>query len=153
MTNPHIVEFLQIVANQPDLADFEGPREERLVARAEAAIGHRFPSSYREFLLALGAGDFDGEEFYGVISDDFVNSGIPDAVWLTLRERVDSSLPNSYLIVGDAVEGGYYVLDLEMAAAGAESPVEIWIPGKGITAIIAADFGAFALARIADGSE
>ena len=75
--------------------DFAGPRPEALVARAEAALGLRFPPSYRQFLLDLGAGDVGGFEVYGIIDDDFADARVPDAIALTLdaiRARVREQL-------------------------------------------------------------
>jgi len=57
------------------LADYEAARE--LVVQAEEALGSRFPHSYRSFVGELGAGDIAGEEFYGVIDDNFDSSGVP----------------------------------------------------------------------------
>lgn len=81
-----------LIAESPDLADFEGPKYEQLVAAAEQRLGVTFPPEYRLFLLELGAGSFGGTEVYGVIGDDFDNSGIPDAVWNTLTMRNDDGL-------------------------------------------------------------
>ena len=51
----------ELIANAGQ-GDFEGPKPESLVARAEAALGLTFPPSYRQFLLDLGCGDVAGFE-------------------------------------------------------------------------------------------
>jgi hypothetical protein len=67
--------------------DFEGPKPESLVAKAEAALGLVFPPSYRQFLLELGCGDIAGFEVHGIIDEDFGDPRVPDAVALTLDAR------------------------------------------------------------------
>lgn len=85
--------------------DFEGPKPEMLVAKAESALGLRFPPSYRRFLLELGCGDINGLEVYGLIDGDFEKSTVPDGVWLTLNERREFGLDPAYLIVGGSETG------------------------------------------------
>jgi len=80
--------------------DLDGEKPVSLIDSAEDTLGVKFPPSYREFLLLFGCGDIAGQEFYGVIKPDFAKSGIPDAVWLTIRERTDSKLPLQLVIVG-----------------------------------------------------
>jgi hypothetical protein len=65
-----------------------------LVLKAESALGLKFPPTYRKFLLEYGCGNIFGMEFYGVVDDNFINSSIPDAIWITLNERKTSNLPN-----------------------------------------------------------
>jgi hypothetical protein len=47
-----------LIAEHPDLADFDGPKDEQLVAAAEQLLGLSFPADYRNFLLEFGAGSF-----------------------------------------------------------------------------------------------
>jgi len=72
--------------------DFEGEKALSLINKAEKTLGLVFPPTYKKFLAKLGCGDIEGLEFYGLINDDFINSNIPDAIWLTLNER-KSGLP------------------------------------------------------------
>ena len=46
--------------------DFEGIKPLSLVVKAEAALGIRFPPSYRRFLLEMGCGDIRGMEVFGL---------------------------------------------------------------------------------------
>ncbi|CAN7328376.1 SMI1/KNR4 family protein [Phenylobacterium sp. LjRoot164] len=87
--------------------DFVGPRDERMVAQAEAALGGEFPPSFREFTRQLGAGSYGSFEVYGLIDNTFGGPG-PDAVWVTLSERHNGSVPNDAVIVGDSGDGGWY---------------------------------------------
>ncbi|MFZ5635878.1 MAG: SMI1/KNR4 family protein [Pseudomonadota bacterium] len=140
-----------IVANM-DRADFEGQKSEEIIASAEAALGVHFPATYRAFLSKCGCGDFAGHEFYGIIGDDFYNSGVPDAVWITLKEREESGLPNHLVVVYDQGDGAYYALDCFGSNVSGESPVVVWVPGasrKGDRLeVVAEDFGGLLLEKI-----
>jgi hypothetical protein len=50
---------------------FAGSKADDLIQKAEKALGLYLPPTYRRFVSALGAGDIAGQEFYGVIDDDF----------------------------------------------------------------------------------
>ncbi len=103
--------------------DFEGPKPESLVARAEAALGLTFPPSYRQFLLDLGSGDVAGFEVYGLVDEDFVDSAVPDAIWLTLEERESNGLDPRFIIIGALGDGTYDCLDTAHLDASREAPV------------------------------
>lgn len=105
------------------VGDFEGPKPESLVARAEAALGLRFPPSYRQFLLELGCGDVGGFEVYGVVDEDFAHSAVPDAIWLTLEERQSNGLDPRFVIIGTLGDGSYDCLDTAHLDAAGEAPV------------------------------
>ncbi len=144
---------LKLIASHPERSHFVGPRSEALVDAAETALGVILPPSYREFLLKLGAGAFGSEEVYGVIREDIVNSGIPDAFWLTLRARKEWPLPPSMVVVYFDGGTGYFVLDTTRRDASAESPLLLWYPdlssrgGRG-QEIVALDFGSFLLETV-----
>jgi len=105
------------------LGDFEGPKPESLVIRAEEALGLRFPPSYREFLLELGSGDVAGFEVYGLVDEDFIDSAVPDAVWLTLEERQSNGLDPRFVIIGALGDGTYDCLDTAHVDGTGEAPV------------------------------
>lgn len=111
-------------------ADFEGKKPEGLVSLAESALGVRFPASYKSFLMTYGCGDIGGQELFGVIKPDFKNSGIPDAIWLTLDERQSSDLPESFVIVYATGDGAYYAIDCARTNEEGESPIFAWEPGS-----------------------
>ncbi len=147
--------FLGLVEEHEDDADFVGPRDEALVAAAESALGVSFPSTYRRFVSELGAGDIAGQEFYGPITDEFVNSSVPNGTWLTLRARRGWGLPDSMIVVG--FDGGvdYYVIDTARRMCEGEPPVEIWRPGISTAGDrleeAGSDFGEFVLRLTLDG--
>lgn len=129
-------------------ADFDGPKPDDLLEKAEIAIGLSFPATFRAFLSRLGCGDIAGAEFYGVIKDDFENSGVPDAIWLTLDKRKSSQLPNSHILVGTTGDGGYYAIDCSKSSGESENPVVEWWAGPQQQKEVAKDFGEFFLRTI-----
>jgi len=126
--------------------DFEGVKSPGLIDKAERALGLKFPPTYRKFLEVLGCGDIDGLEFYGVINDEFENSSIPNAIWLTLDER-KAGLPNNLILVYGAGDGTYYAIDTSQVDDEGESPVVAYsVDGK--TEKISDDFGSFLLSEL-----
>ncbi|MGB8809286.1 MAG: SMI1/KNR4 family protein [Acinetobacter calcoaceticus] len=125
-----------------DESDFEGTKEELLVKLAENYLEITFPDSYRYFLKKLGCGDIAGQEFYGVINEEKINSGIPDATWITLKHRSQSNLPAKYIVFFHFGDGNYAVLDCEKNNQG-NNIVEIWSPGENTFQFFSDDFGSF----------
>lgn len=142
-------EALRLVADRPDRSFFAGEQDERLVEAAERALGLSFPPSYRVFLRRLGAGNVGAAEIYGVIDDDFTDSGVPDGIWMTLRGREEWGLPESMVVIYSDGMGGYFVLDTEKTGQDDECPVLVWQPGRSTPGDalepIAPDFGSFFL--------
>ena len=125
VVNPLAAAF-EVIERHSGKAHFAGPRDEQVVAEAEAVLGVRFPPSYRTFVLRFGAGSIGAHEFYGVINTRF-SGGVPDGVWLTLSDRAGpSELPRTMIAIGDDGMGGTYVLD---TAKALEPPVEVWNGG------------------------
>lgn len=106
--------------------DFEGVKEESLIVLAERTLGFEFPDGYRFFLKNLGCGDIAGREFYGIIKTNFINSAIPDAIWLTLKERQESNLSENFVIISATGDGDYIVLD---CSNNKQNKVLLWTPG------------------------
>lgn len=142
-----------LIERNEEGADFDGVKPEGLLAKAEQALGLTFPPTYRAFLGKLGCGDIGGAEFYGVIKDDFENSSVPDAIWLTLDERKSSSIPSSYIVVGSTGDGGYYVIDCSTSSNDGENPVVEWWPGLDQQKPVAGDYGEFFLRSIREAVE
>jgi antitoxin YobK len=142
----------QLIDSNTAIADFSGPKDETLIEKAEAVLKVTFPNTYRLFLNRLGCGGIRGAEFYGVVHEDFEKSGIPDAVWLTLKHRKNSNAPHAVIPISDTGDGAYYALDLCQTSPSGESPVVEWWPGlpdaSGNRRIVAEDFGAFLLQRV-----
>lgn len=140
---------LNLLEEHQEECDFVGERSEILIEKAEDALGIKFSKMYRHFLLNYGAGNFGGEEVYGVIHENFLNSSIPDAIWYTLTERRDSSLPNNYLIIYDTTMGDLFCLDFNKLNGENEPAVVSIDLGYDINEqpieLIAEDFGDFFL--------
>jgi antitoxin YobK len=130
-------------------AHFVGARPETLVHSAELALGLTFPPTYRKFISELGCGSIRGQEFYGVINDQFGSSTVPNGIWVTLNERKFPNTPHEMIVVGDTGYGSFYVLDTSRRKPDGECPVVEWWPGSGDypadCKVIAEDFGAFFL--------
>ena len=63
----------ELIERNDDQADFDGPKSDSLLVKAEQTLGFPFPATYRTFLSRLGCGGIAGAEFYGVINDEFEN--------------------------------------------------------------------------------
>jgi len=126
MSIDNVIKAISIINQHQDAADFEGVKEESLIDLAEKALSVEFSDSYRFFLKNLGCGDIAGQEFYGVIKADFNNSGIPDAVWVTIKERQEADLPANYVIISATGDGDYVVLD---CAKNKGNKIFLWTPG------------------------
>ena len=147
-------EALELISSRAGDAHFIGARHGSLIDTAEAALGLSFPPTYRRFLSEKGCGDVAGAEFYGVVDENFVDSSIPDAIWLTLQQRDGDSLPKSLILISDTGDGGYYAIDTSRRNGKGESPVIVWFPGlsggeRGVQEV-AEDFGEFMLGRVRD---
>jgi antitoxin YobK len=149
MSQADLNKALKLIAKHDDLADFVGPRSGDLVAKAEQALGHKFPPQFREFVNHLGAGSFGSIEIYGVIDEEFERSSIPDGVWLNLKERREYGLPDDLLIIADLGNGDRYCIELE---DGADGRVVLLIHGRppahAERELVAEDFGAFLLEQV-----
>ncbi len=141
-----------LIEQHQDQADFDGPKPEEWISSAESILGVKFPLTYRRFLAFYGCGDIAGQEFYGIIKNDFRHSGVPDAIWLTLDERKKSKLPLSFVIIYAASDGSYYALDCSRWSDVEECPIVVWIPGISkegdCLEEIAEDYGKFLLETI-----
>jgi len=128
MSIENVKKAISLIKQHEDDADFDGSKDESLINLAERTLGLEFPASYRFFLENLGCGDIAGQEFFGVIKPDFTNSGIPDAIWLTIKERQQSDLPRNYVIVHATGDGDYVVLDCNKTSDSLNK-VQLWSPG------------------------
>lgn len=126
--------------------DFDGKKDSFLIEKAEKILGLKFSPSYKRFLTELGCGDIEGLEFFGIVNDDFENSSVPDAIWLTLDER-KAGLDNSLVLVYAAGDGTYCAIDTSQVSSYNENPVIAYMP-DGKTKIIADDYGSFLLSEL-----
>ncbi|OCG47551.1 hypothetical protein A9G35_03520 [Gilliamella sp. Choc5-1] len=139
-----VKETIKIINQDPTSSDFCGHKDLTIIRLAEKTLGIKFPESYQYFLENLGCGGIYGQEFYGIINDDFINSGIPDAVWFTLQQRKESGLPDYLVIVYFGGDGDYYAIDCRDPN---NAPIVYWEPGSSKENDklhkIADDFGVF----------
>jgi hypothetical protein len=151
MSTAELEEAFDLLAKQHGNATFAGRRLPQLISSAEEALGLKFPPTYRRFLLELGAGSFGGEEFYGVVNENFEDSAVPDGIWLTLDERAKSGLPPNLLIVSETGDGAWFALDTAQKDDDQESPVVIYFGPDAESPpsqVVARDFGEFFLDRV-----
>ncbi|MFJ8258568.1 SMI1/KNR4 family protein [Peribacillus asahii] len=143
---------IELLEQNQEECDFEGLRSENLIEKAETVLGIKFSKIYRHFLINYGAGNFGSQEVFGVIHDDFINSGVPDAIWYTMIERRDSRLSDNFLIIYDTGIDEVYCLDFNKLN-GENEPAVVSI-NLGIDfseqsiELIADDFGDFLLELI-----
>jgi hypothetical protein len=139
----------EVLSTHGELADFAGPRDEALVARAEQVLALRFPPTYRQFLREFGAGSFGGTEIYGVIDDDFDASSIPDGIWNALEHRRRGTLGNDLYEFYAPGDGEAVCLDF--TSPGEEAWVVAVVPsGNGKPHILFDDFGAWLMEAVED---
>ncbi|MEK5522933.1 SMI1/KNR4 family protein [Heyndrickxia sporothermodurans] len=142
-------EAKQIILNNDDIADFVGGCTAELINLAEEKLGLRFTGQYLDFLQTFGAGNFGAQEIYGIISPDFENSSVPDAIWYTLTERKEINLPINLLAIYDTGSDDVFCLDFNQLDNKGEPKLVSFVPGFDLKSqtneIIANDFGDFLL--------
>jgi len=139
-------EAKQLILND-DSADFVGGHTSELINLAEEKLGLKFTGLYSDYLQTFGAGNFGAQEIYGIISADFENSSVPDAIWYTLTERQESNLPSNLLVIYDTGSDEIFCLDFNQLDDNREPKVVSFVPGVELESqtyeIIANDFGDF----------
>jgi antitoxin YobK len=144
MSNADYQRALEVISQRPELADFVGHREESLLNAAERALGLVFPATYRRFLSELGGGNFGGFEIYGIVDDEFVDSSVPNGIWLTLTERSGGLLLDNLVVIGATGHGNVFVCS-GVSRHGEESRVfEYSYRSRGLEQV-ASDFGEYFL--------
>jgi antitoxin YobK len=129
---------VRTIEGHPELRHFQGPKDPSLVDRAERELDLSFPPEYRRFLEEYGAGSFGGSEIYGLVGDDFRDSGIPDAIWYTLTLRAEASLPPDLVVVYSSGDGE------ELCVRAGDGAIVSFLPGSDEdVAVVAADFGSW----------
>jgi antitoxin YobK len=135
-----------LINDHLEKADFVGSRSDALIQMAEDALGVTFPATYRKFVKDFGAGGFGFAELYGVVREDFENSGVPDVVWYTMFARKKWGLPSNLLPVYDLGDGELYCIETEQVQErNYEGQVVTYSPAyssdEQCKEIIAEDFG------------
>jgi hypothetical protein len=145
---------IRMISEHPELSEFVGPRPAAWIAAAERCLNVRFPPTYRTFLLELGAGAFGSVEFFGVVDDNWEDSGLPDVVWLAMRAQREGWLPQGIVPIYDDGMGNWLVLNLREPWSSGEPNVVAWEMGRSQPdanlEIIAPNFGAFLLDEVND---
>ena len=122
------------------------------VSKAETYLDIKFSETYKQFLLSYGFLYFGYRRIYGIIDDNFINSEVPDMVWLTEKSRKDFDLPHHIIPISDIGDGSDYALDLSQMNSEQECPVVVW-PAGGYEEtpeleIVAPDFGTWFLSEV-----
>lgn len=138
------------LAKQCEFYTIKGERTSDVVAKAEELFGLKFSKQNFEFFKRLGYLSFFGNEFYGILSDDFSNDGdyVGCAIEATLHDREKFNLPKEWLTLYFFDDGYYGYLDYSQLNEDKEPPVVIAIYDGTkyvITEKIAEDFGDFLL--------
>ncbi|WP_417790624.1 SMI1/KNR4 family protein [Terasakiella pusilla] len=102
---------------------------EQEVLIAEHRIGFKFPKSYRAFLRAVGSGDFQAVEFYGLIPNQLDLNEIPNAVWFTEDLQNSYSLPKELFAFQD-FDGDAVACLFLSKMDDEECPVVLWDHGE-----------------------
>lgn len=136
-------EILKIInANIADIR-VSGSKPANWIIKAESMLECKLPKSYKFFLEKWGVLRFDGNEYYGIVKDDFENSGIPDVVWFNLRRRFQDNFPKNLIIFKDNLDSSEYLcLDVSKMDDDGECPVVVWDNvNKEIEQTLDANFG------------
>lgn len=128
MENNEFVEYMEVICEYDDF-DMYKAISSKSILKAEDLLGFKIMGDYLYFLKNYGTVSINGEEIYGITDDDFLNSSIPNGIWLTLQERKDMNLPNNLLIIADDYFGGYVCLDYANLNAFNEPNVVIYNSG------------------------
>lgn len=128
MIENYLEKAFKIIENDPfDDAYFAGPKSENLILEVEKVLNLKLPTDFIKFIKNYGAGSILGNEFYGVIDDNFYDSSIPNFVWLTLQSRKEYDLPENFAVIAESLDGNYVVLDCSSCDWENCSVLE-WIP-------------------------
>lgn len=142
---------VETMRQRPELMQFVGPRTEAMISKSEQSLSMTFPSDYRRFLSEFGAGSFGAFEIYGITPEQFPFEAVPNGIWVTLCERIDSSLPRDLVAVGSDGSGGLYCIRNGAGPVG-KSPVVLFTPGmsssQDVLQVIASDFAEYFLTGV-----
>ena len=131
--------------------DVAGGASESTIAEAEAALGVRFPPSYRSFLARFGAAVGRGFSIAGLFHhpDKSTPPLWDDVVTWNLRNRrvTRGLIPPRYVAISG--DGGDYIFYLDTGAPDPESPVVVLGPGCDYV-VVAPDFNTFVIALSKD---
>lgn len=113
----------------------------------EKALGCTFLPRYKEFITSHGCGDIEGLEFYGLTDDNFENSSVLNAIWLTLNER-KSGFPDNLILIYSKGDSNYYALKVDELSDDNENLVVKVSPLGEVLETVSNNFGSLMLAEI-----
>jgi antitoxin YobK len=133
----------------PDKVKFAGGVSEEWIRRAEAALGLRFPPSFRRYLAQYGGASIGGEVVNGLLGIPFEDACGPDIVYNTQLDRAQSGLDANLIALVDNDGDEAFYLDLSHMDQDDESPViRVLIEEPTIRQLYAENFATFLLKRI-----
>jgi hypothetical protein len=116
----------QLVNDHADEFFTHSKKSDLLISKAEQVLEVKLPQSYKDFVLEWGMMSFEGLEFYGIIHEDFANSGLPDAVWFTLHLRRQFDFPKNLVVFLDHEGDEYLCLDTNDYFSPEECAIVLW---------------------------
>ena len=147
MSTKDYLEAEQLLERNEEICDFVGEVSEEIVMLAEKKLNLKFTDLYRNFILKYGAGNFGSIEIYGIIKEEFENSGIPDSIWYTLKQRKEINLPNNLIIIYHTGGDEVFCIDVEDKAKIVSFVLGLELELQRYE-VIAEDFGEFLLKMI-----
>ena len=115
----------EMIEQNPDIADFDGPVPDGDILHAQDILGFQFPAAYQKFSRTFGVGNFGAAEFYGLIAGNVPAQSIPCAVFATLSERADPNFPSDFLVIQATGYGPMLCLAIGEMSDG-DCPVREW---------------------------
>ncbi len=111
------------LAKQCDFYTIAGGKENIIIEKAELLFGRKFSRQHFQFLKRLGYLSFFGNEFYGIIKDDFSGTYVGCSVEATLKDRKEYNLPSQWMVLYFFDDGYYGYLDYSQLNEDGEPPV------------------------------
>ncbi len=147
-------EAKKILSKNSDMIFSIGGADEQTISKAEDILSLKFPEDYRAFLKDYGILSIGAEEIYGIVKDDFFNSSVPDAIWYTLIERKEVSMPPYLVVIYDTTIGELFCLNYDKINDNNEPKVTSYMAGideeSQTYEVIANSFGEFLLERVSN---
>jgi len=138
-------------AKQCQYYKIKGEISDIVISKAESLFGHKFSKQNYEFFKRVGYLSFFGNEFFGILKEDFSGKYTGCAIESTLYDRKKYNLPNKWLTLFFFDDGFYGYLDYGQLNAEGEPPVIMaYYDGNKfvIEETVANDLGGFLLERV-----
>jgi len=102
-----------------------GAASDALIAEFEAALGVKFPVSYKLFLKKFGAMSFAGDTYYGITKSGVFATAVPSVLFATKTARDNGDADEAMIVVKSTGYGPIYSIDTSSCDAGGEAAVVI----------------------------